>query len=103
MACKNCMGGCIHCKTEEQYEKVEHKDENGNIWAITNDFLGYKRHCTKNPDGYIKWHNKHKHETYNQYCTSVMECYEPNETMSQLADMENIMIDLLNLVKNKRI
>lgn len=99
MKCKNCQGGCIHSKSKPITHKVELKDK-GETWMIGNEFDGYELYCDKNPDGYKKWHEEHKHDTC--YEDSVMECYELNEDMKKLNEMVELTKDILKKIKTKK-
>lgn len=98
MVCKNCQGGCIHYQIEDKKKKIEYKDEKGVVWMTGWESDGYRHYCDKNPDGFDKWYEEHKHDTYDVYKDSVMECYEPTETnrlLNEMLEMSNkILKDL---------
>lgn len=99
MSCKNCQGCCIHNMHKELYHKVEHKNDKGEVWMVENVFDGYEHYCDKNPEGYKKWHEDHKHDTYDQYKTSIMECYEPTEStrlLNEALDTSRSILEKLN-------
>lgn len=87
MACRNCMGCCVHSKIEEKTKKVECKDDNGNVLMTGFEHDGYRHYCDINPEGYDKWHEEHKHDTYDTYKDSTMDCYEPTESARLLDEM----------------
>lgn len=101
MSCKNCMGGCIHAKTEEKKKKVEFKDENGKVWMVGWEHDGYHHFCDKNPKGYDKWHELHKNDSYDTYKTDAMDCYEPNEYTKSLNNMKKLLEELLEISQKK--
>lgn len=101
MACKNCMGGCKHYKIEHKSHKVEHKDSDGNVWMVESVFDGYVHFCDKNQIGYEKWHEEHKHDTYDQYKDSIMECYEPNDIQASLNAMHDALSNILEMSKKE--
>lgn len=98
MACHNCMGCCIHAQVEEIKKKVEYKDENGKVWMTGCQSEGYRHFCDKNPEVFDKWHEEHKHDTYDTYKDFTMECYEPTETSRIMEEM----IGLCNQIINKQ-
>ena len=38
----NCMTGCKHCIVRDLFEKREFRDENGEVYAIMNEHVGYE-------------------------------------------------------------
>lgn len=92
------MGCCIHAQVEEKMKKVEYKDEHGNVWMTGWEHDGYRHFCDKNPEGYKKWHEEHKHDTYDTYKNSTMDCYEPTETSRLMEEM----LELGNQILNKQ-
>ena len=92
------MTGCKHCIVKDIYEKREFKDENGEVYATMNEFVGYKHLC----DGghqkeYDEWHERNKDNTYDVYKKDFIECYEPTE----FAEATGGMIDIMNEISDK--
>lgn len=96
MSCYNCQGCCIHSKIEEKLKKIEYKNEKGVVWMTGWEHTGYQHYCDKNPEGYIKWHEEHKNDTYDTYKNFPMDCYEPTETSKLLDEMLKTTEQILN-------
>lgn len=94
--CNNCMGCCIHAKVDEKKKKVEYRDNEGNVWMTDYEFDGYHHYCDKNPEGFNKWHETHKHDTYNTYKEFPLDCYEPTETTILMQEMIDLANEILN-------
>ena len=95
--CHNCMGCCIHAQVEERKKLVEYKDDNGKVWMKCLEHDSYRHFCDKNPEGFGKWHEEHKHDAYDTYKDFTMDCYEPTETSRLMKEI----IDLSNKILNK--
>lgn len=96
MSCKNCMGCCIHAKVKENSHSEKHYDDNGEWLMTSHVFDGYQHYCDKNPEGYDKWHEEHKHDTYDTYKDYPMDCYEPTESARLLDEMLELGNKILN-------
>ena len=92
------MTGCKHCIVKSLYEKREFKDENGVVYGIMNEHVGYQHLC----DGghqkeYDEWHERNKDNTYDVYKLDCLECYDPDEITASL----NKMIEIANEILEK--
>lgn len=98
--CKNCMGGCAHFKTEEEYKPYEFADDDGNIFMKGSQFVGFKHYCDIHPDVYDDWHKRNEHNV--EYKNDELECYEPTEYVRLLGEMNSTLDEILKNVKDKR-
>lgn len=94
------MTGCKHCIVRDLFEKREFRDENGEVYAIMNEHVGYEHVC----DGghqkeYDKWHERNKENTYEVYKRDFIDCFEPTELAESLDKMINLANEILETQK----
>ena len=82
------------------YEKREFKDENGEVYAIINEHVGYKHLCDGgHQNEYDEWHERNKNNTYEVYKNDPLQCYEPTDfvkTTDGMIDTMNKILDKIN-------
>ena len=95
----NCMTCCKHYKTESVVERKDITDDNGNVIAVTNGFVGYKHYCDIDSCWYAKWWaengNKTSKEAYN------VPCYEPEEHYKTLHKMTVLAQEIIDNIDSK--
>ena len=95
----NCMTGCKHCIVKDIYETHEFKDENGIVYAIMNEHVGYEHLCdSEHQKEYEKWHERNKANTYEIYKNDFLDCFEPTEDTASLNEMINLAKEILNTI-----
>lgn len=99
--CGNCMACCIHDKTKSVYVRHEEKDENGKVWMITNSFDHYEHFCDINSPEYEVWHERNKDKTYPEYSLDYCDCYEPEEHIKTLQEMNDLAQSILDGLNKK--
>lgn len=99
----NCMMCCKHFKYEDINERVEHKLDDGTVWAITNEHVGVRRFCgkgcTKEYDG---WWERNGNKTSKEAELDTLPCYEPQEHFSSLHRMTDLCQDILDALKKDK-
>jgi hypothetical protein len=79
----------------ELKERHELKDDNGNVYGVINEFVGYEHYCDKDQAAYDAWHERNKDNTYEVYKNDYIDCFEPTEFAESLDNMISLAEEIL--------
>ena len=91
----NCNDSCKHCLMRELKERHELKDDNGNVYGVINEFVGYEHYCDTNQEAYTAWWQRNGNKTHDEAKKDCLDCFEPTDFAKSLDDMISLSEQIL--------
>ena len=94
---------CVHCIIKDIYEKRKFTDENGEVYAVINEHVGYKHLCDGgHQEEFDAWHERNKDNTYEVYKNDFLACYDPTEFAKRTNHMIELMDQILDRINTRK-